>query len=276
MLLKSPLYVKADKDVYQYFVSKGYEVVDDIEAFDGVHGCFRHKRADGSEYIKVGYHEGLVDSETWLTVQDKKSHNKKIPNNGSAKNSWLVGIVKCGHCHYSLQILYSWNVSRTKMWRYFGDKGITTANGCIKKRLKIKPDEVEEIVFKAMKERLETLVIAKVEKKKPDIETENIKSEIIRLDGEIHKLMDKLADADDTLFAYIQERIGALHSKKSDLEEALRTKTRKYREIDTSPLLDPMSRWDLLTVEEKHNLAATMIDVVYVSDELGVEIQFSI
>lgn len=276
MLLRSPLYVKADKDVYQYFVSKGYEVVDDIEAFDGIHGCFRHKRADGSEYIKVGYHEGLVDSETWLTVQDKKSHNKKIPNNGSAKNSWLVGIVKCGHCHYSLSILYSWNASKTKMWRYFGDKGISTANGCIKKRLKIKPDEVEEIVFNAMKERLENLVIAKIEKEKPDIETENIKSEIIRFDGEIHKLMDKLADADDTLFAYIQERIGALHSKKSDLEEALRTKTRKYREIDTSPLLDPMSRWDLLTVEEKHNLAATMIDVVYVSDELGVEIQFSI
>lgn len=48
-LLKSPLYVKADKDVYQYMVSKGYEIVDDVEAFDGIHGCFRHKRADGSD-----------------------------------------------------------------------------------------------------------------------------------------------------------------------------------------------------------------------------------
>lgn len=275
-LLRSPLYVKADKEVYQYFVSKGYEVVDDIEAYDGIHGCFRHKRADGSEYIKVGYHEGLVDSETWLAVQDKKSHNKRVPNNSRAKSSWLVGLVKCAHCHYSLSLLYAWNVSRTKKWRYFGDNGANTVNGCIKKRLKIKPDEVEAIVFSAMKERLEQLVIAKTEKKKPDTETENIKAEIIRLDSEIHKLMDKLADADNTLFSYIQERIGKLHAKKSDLEETLRNKARKHRDIDTTPLVDPMNRWDVLTVEERHNLAVTMIDVVYVSDELGVEIKFSI
>lgn len=276
LILKSPLYVRADKSIYQYFIYKGYEVVDDIEAFDGIHGCFRHQRADGSEYIKVGYHEGLVDSETWLAVQDKKSHNKRIPNNGKAKNSWLIGLAKCAHCHYALTLYFTWNASKTKMWRYFGDSGANTLNGCVKKQLKIKPDEVEAIVFNAMKERLENLVIAKIEKKKPDNETENIKAEIIRLDSEIHKLMDKLADADSTLFSYIQERIGTLHAKKSDLEEMLRTKERKHHEIDTSPLVDPMSRWDSLTVDEKHNLAVTMIDVVYVSDELGVEIQFSI
>lgn len=106
-ILASPLYVRADKDVYQYLVLKGYEIIDNIESFDGMHGCFRHKRSDGSEYIKVGYHEGLVDAETWLAVQDKKSRNQKIPNNGSAQNSWLVGLAKCGHCHYALMIMYS-------------------------------------------------------------------------------------------------------------------------------------------------------------------------
>ena len=275
-LLKSPLYVRADKDVYQYFVSKGYEIIDSIEAFDGIHGCFRHKRSDGSEYIKIGYHEGLVDAETWLAVQDKKSHNTKIPNNGSAKNSWLVGLAKCGHCHYSLSLMYSWNVSKTKQLRYWGDHGAYKANGCVKKRLRTRPEEVEEIVFNAMKERLESLIIAKAEHKKPDTESENIKAEIIQIDDEIRKLMDKLADADTVLFGYIQERIQTLHTKKSDLEDKLRTKARKHKDIDTAPLTDPMSRWDSLTIEEKHDLAATMIDVVYVSDELGIEIEFSI
>lgn len=275
-LLKSPLYVKADKDVYQYMVSKGYEIVDDVEAFDGIHGCFRHKRADGSEYIKVGYHEGLVDSETWLAVQDKKSRNTRIPNNSGAKNSWLVGLAKCGHCHYALSLMYSWNAGKTKQWRYFGDCGAYKSNGCVKKRLRIRPDEAEAIVFNAMKERLESLIIAKTEKKKPDTESENIKAEAIRLDDEIRGLMDKLAKADDTLFEYIQDRVKMLHAKKSDLEEKLRTKARKYREIDTAPLEDPMSRWDSLTVDEKHALAVTMMDVVYVSDELGIEIKFSI
>ena len=30
-LLQSPLYVRADKDVYAYFLSRGYEIIDDIE-----------------------------------------------------------------------------------------------------------------------------------------------------------------------------------------------------------------------------------------------------
>ncbi len=275
-ILKSPLYVRADKDVYQYLVSKGYEIIDDVEAFDGIHGLFKHKRADGSEYIKVGYHEGLVDSTTWLAVQDKKSHNRKIPNNNGAKNSWLVGLLKCGHCHYSLIITYKWNAPHTHQWRYFYDSGAYKVDGCIKKRLCIRPDEVEAIAYKAMEERIKQFTIAKAKKQDADAELENIKADIIRIDDEIRKLMDKLADADEVLFGYIQDRVKMLHTKKSELDEQLQAKSRKHKEIDTTPLADPLARWDSLTAEEKHALAVTMIEVVYVSDEKGVEIQFSI
>ena len=127
-----------------------------------------------------------------------------------------------------------------------------------------------------MKERIDNLVIAKSESQKPDSESENIKTEIIRIESEIRKLMDKLADADNVLFEYIQQRVNTLHEKKSELETRLQAKTRKHKEIDAAPLADPMSRWDSLTIEEKHALATTMIDVVYISDENGVEINFSI
>jgi len=275
-LLESPLYVRADLEVYQYLVSNGYEMIDDVEAYDNVHGLLRHKRADGTEYIKVGYHEGLVDAETWLAVQDKKSRNSKIPNNGKAKNSWLVGLTKCGHCRYALNLAYSWNSANTKQWRYYMDSGYYRANSCVSKRLATRPDSVEQEVFNAMKERIESLEISKKKKSKPDTEMENIKAELIRIDDEIRKLMDKLADADSVLFGYIQDRVGKLHSEKSELDKRLRAKVRKHKDIDTAPLIDPMSRWDTLTVDEKHALAATMIDVVYVSDKNGIDIVFSI
>jgi len=275
-LLKSPLYVKADKEVYQYLISKGFEIIDDVKAFDGICGLFRHKRADGSEFIKMGYHEGLVDSETWLAVQDKKSHNRKIPNNKGAKNSWLTGIAKCGHCGYSVNVQYGWNVDKTKQWRYYMDSGMYRANGCIKKRLKIKPDEVEGIVYNALKERLQTLEIAKKESKKPNAEVDNLKTDVIKIEDEIRKLMDKLAEADDVLFDYIQSRVNSLHKKKSELEEKIRNKARKQKVADTAPLSDPLRCWDKLTVNQRHDLAAEMLEVVYVSDEKGVEIKFSI
>ena len=217
-----------------------------------------------------------MDAETWLAVQDKKSHNQRIPNNGDAKNSWLVGLVKCGHCHCALSIIYRWNASSTKRWRYYVDSGAYKANGCVKARIKIRPDEVEEIAFQAMKERLESLVIAKTEERQADTELETVKADILRIDDEIRKLMDKLADANDALFGYIQDRIQTLHSKKSALEEKLAAKSRKRRKVDAAPLTDPMSRWDALNVHEKHALAVTMIDVIYVSDERGVEIEFSL
>lgn len=57
----------------------GVEMLDDIEAYDGVHGLFLHgKHHSGAPvYVKAGYHEGLVDAQTWLAVQDKKAHNKE-------------------------------------------------------------------------------------------------------------------------------------------------------------------------------------------------------
>ena len=97
-VLGVPLYVRADKEVYQYLTSTGVEIIDDIEAFNGVHGMFTHKRADGSVFVKMGYHKGLVDSETWLAVQDRKSQHKQVPRNTDAKNFWLVGLVKCASC----------------------------------------------------------------------------------------------------------------------------------------------------------------------------------
>lgn len=276
LILESPLYVRADKDVYAYFQSRGFEIVDDVEAYDGVHGVFAHKDNDGKTYVKVGYHEGLVDSKTWLAVQDKKAHNRKFPNNGKAKRSWLVGMLKCPHCGYSIQLNIQHNKERTKTWRYLIDFGFSTAQGCRKRTLKTKLDDVEEAVYIAMCDKIKSLEVARHEEDTPDAETESLKAEILKYDDDIHKLMDKLPDADEVLFAYIQKRIKEFHKAKSKLESKLQMKSRKHRAIDTKPLKEPLKNWDSLTIDVKHEIAVMMIDAVYVSDEDGIHIQFCI
>ena len=273
-ILESPLYVRADKEVYAYFASKGYEMLDPIEDYDGIHGIFYHKTADGIS-IKLAYHEGLVPAEVWLKVQDKKGHNQKFHNNGKVLNSWLVGMMKCGNCGYAMHI----NHSQTPYgsYRHFYDYGRYTVGGCPHNyATKLKPDQVEDIVFKEMCKRVEQLVIAKHENTQSDPDSEAVRMEIIKVEEEINKLMGRLADADDVLFNYIQDRVSKLHEQKSALERKLQTKARKRRAVDTAPLEEPLKIWDSLTVQEKHNIAVMMIDVVYVSDENGVEVVFSI
>jgi len=108
-LLKNPMYVRADKEVYRYLMSKGFNMIDDIEMYDGVHGVFQHKPREADRYVKVAYHEGLVDSETWLAVQDKKDRHRPMPLAYSRKNinSWLSGLMKCAHCGRGIHIDYT-------------------------------------------------------------------------------------------------------------------------------------------------------------------------
>ena len=46
------------------------------------------------------------------------------------------------------------------------------------------------------------------------------------------------------------------------------------KKIDTKPLIEPLNRWDELTMEEKNALAKVMIDRIDVTDEEGIKIHF--
>lgn len=275
-ILENPLYVRADKNVYAFFLARGYTMIDDIDAYDGVHGLMWHKCNEEDRFIKVGYHEGLVDAETWLAVQDKKSHNHKIPQSRGHIKSWLVGLVKCGHCGKALLIAYSGNADRSKIWRYYKCTGVKTVKGCSKKseRLKIRPDDVEKAVFEAMKAHIAEFEVAKNNSHSKSSEAEKIRAELLRIETDSRKLIDRLIDADDVLFGYIQNKISELHAKKNEYEKQLLSIERKVKKIDTKPILDPLNRWDELTMEEKNALAKVMIDRIDITDEDGIAIHF--
>ncbi|WP_175545518.1 hypothetical protein [Ruminococcus sp. YE71] len=148
--------------------------------------------------------------------------------------------------------------------------------GCVKKFLKTRSEEVESAVEQAMRDRIDQLVIAMRSADVPDADTEALRAEIIKIDEEIRKLMKKLGDADTVLFEYIQNTVNELHEQKAALERKIRAKARKRRTVDTAPLEKPMKHCDKLSIPEKHELAAVMLEAVYVSDENGIEVKFSI
>lgn len=165
-----------------------------------------------------------------------------------------------------------------KRYRYLIDNGWATERLCVKRSYQtVRIADVEEAVFNAMQDRINQLEIAKKQKNAPDMETESIKADILRIDDEIHSLMDRMAKADDVVFAYIQQRIKELHTKKSELEHKMQSKARKNKSIDIKPITEPLSHWDDLSVREKHDIAVEMIDVIYISHfSSEIEIKFGI
>ena len=272
-LLASPLYVRADKNVYQYFLNKGYEMCDDVEAYDGIHGLLWHN--ENEKFVKVGYHEGIVDADTWLAVQDKKAGNKKIPHARGDFKTWLVGMTKCAHCGRAITLAYNINPKNGKEYRYYDCAGFKTVESCLKKRLIMRPDEVEALVFEKMQEHIKEFDIVKKDGGTRDSEAEGLRAEMLRIDTDMRKLIDRLVEADDVTFGYIQGRINELHTKKSELEDRLMMIERRVKKVDTAPLIDPLKRWDTLTNTEKHEVAMLMIDRITMSDETGIDIQFA-
>lgn len=275
-LLKNPLYVRADKNVYEYLLKNNYRIIDDIDAFDGKHGLFWHNyRSKTDRYVKVGYHEGLIDPETWLAVQDKFSEHRSPVKKERVIRSWLAGIVRCGSCGHAIKIDYTCYPKTGKHWVYFSCTGYNSVRGCKSCKCGLRVNEVEDAVFKAMKEHIEEYEISKKEKKQISTEEDKVRAEILKIDTEIAKLMEKVADADTVLFKFIQDRITLLSSNKNEYEKSLMLMERKVKRVSTKPLLDPLNKWDTLTMEEKNQLAKMVIDKIYLSKENGIEIQFS-
>lgn len=126
-----------------------------------------------------------------------------------------------------------------------------------------------------MREHISEFEVAKNSSTGKSSEAEKIKAELLRIETDTKKLIDRLIDADDVLFGYIQDRISELHAKKNEYEKQLLLIERRVKKINTKPLIEPLNRWDELSMEEKNALAKAMINRVDITDEEGIKIHFS-
>ena len=99
---------------------------------------FIHDNGNGGKYVKIGYHKGMVDSNQWLKVQDKKLHNVCFSSNRRAFNSWLVGLIKCKECDYAVMIDIQIKKNSGKSYRYLIDYGWMTHTACVSRGYKIR------------------------------------------------------------------------------------------------------------------------------------------
>ena len=87
-MLRNPVYVQADFDVYAFFKIQRTVLVNDAADFTGINGYYLYQGWD----MKPDKLNSLKDQMLVLAP-----HEEIVPS-----DTWLAGKVKCGNCRYAL------------------------------------------------------------------------------------------------------------------------------------------------------------------------------
>ncbi len=213
-LLHSPVYVRADADVYRYFAASGVRTEQSAEDFDGVHACVAVGRRDrsknrynspGDMTVSLACHEGLIPSELWLSVQRKLSENRQLSRLNMGRYSWLTGLLKCGVCGYAVRI------TRGRDGALRLSCSGRSNLGCCCASIRVDIRELEAEAERELRKALELCEASAAS------DRGTVAARIRAADEQIERLVDALADGTAPSAEYISRRIDALHREREAL-----------------------------------------------------------
>ena len=274
-ILRNPVYVKADADVYVYYKNKGCKISNELADFTDENGCYLYGKRDRSaakytditdHVLSLAPHKGVIDSDVFLKCQHRLNSNKQVKNSGKGKHSWLTGLTKCGLCGYAM------TVNAAKNYKYFICRGKTSYNACEGPENTIYVDDIEEHVEKAIKNKAVELskIQSKTLKKQSNI-TNAEKIKIIEIDRQIENLLEQMAKSNAVVTEYINEKITSLHNEKNEI---LKTISEKYEKPNSNlkDILNKIKNWDTLEFEERKMIAKELIKRISLSNnEINIE-----
>lgn len=279
-IIVNPIYVRADQDIYDFFKTHGTSVESPIDEFIGVNGAYLYsgngtKRKticlEGHTLI-LAPHEGIVRSSTWLCCRNKCLKNSQVAKPVKAKSTWLAGKIKCGHCGYALTVKTCHCKTKADN-RYYLCSNKYSVGGCTFGSLDA--DAVEEIVFQEMLQKLEAFkTISGYEEEKADLQELKIRAQIEKLDKEISGLLEKIPLANETIMAYINNRISELDEQKKSLHNELMQRNAKPAK-EIGQITDYISKWGDLAVSDKIQVADALIARIRAT-ETSLEINWKI
>ena len=282
-MVKNPVYVKADLDVYRFYKDQGTVLHNSPEDYIGMNGCYLYSDKDAGrksvhlegQHVVLAPHEGIVPSHIWLKARLKCLNNKQVARPLKASNTWLAGKIKCGKCGYALTIRKC--KLKTRTIRYFICSRRMQTNRC-EGVGGIEADAFENLVLSEMVEHLkqfETLSNPQILQESPKIHEINVKIE--QITTEIDKLLDKVANADGVLMDYINKRVTELDTQANAYRQQLSelSPLENRAKCNVAELRDYMQHWDELSYDDKRAVVDQLI-VVIKATENSCEITWKI
>lgn len=230
-ILRNPVYVKSDKDVFKYLNDKGMQLCGNpngngILIYNKRNSKYKYKNV--SEWIAaVGKHKGIISSSSWLEVQkrlDKNSQKSSI-RQGTSRKSLLSGVLKCGICGAPMRISYNRPGKDGNRVYYY-----TCTMKCNSRKTRcnnpnVRGDYLEKAVIDNISKLNREKVIKelKILKKDNSIKSKNdftkdIKNEIENKKIEMNILLDNLSKAKNTAYDLMMSKVNNIGEEIKNLQ----------------------------------------------------------
>ena len=278
-ILRNPLYAAATPDIYDYYLSQGYQIYNAIDDFNGKTGCLivgKHKNKNvdtdiDQQLLIVSAHEPLIDAETFLSAQYTLAKNKAMKRAGTGHLTWLTGLVRCGQCGYSI------TTKARNHYIYLACRGHSNLGDGICDHIKHHPvKDIEDYVEKQLFDKIDSLDIDQLVKDtehKPDIKA---RQQISKISQQVDKLMDALTEAEgSTAQKHIIKKIEELDAAKAELTASIAPGPNSNVKKMITAAAQIVNHWDTSDVRARNEMASTFIKTIYLTPE-STEIEWRI
>lgn len=280
-MLRSPVYVKSDLAIYEFFKSQGAEVFNDPFDFTGTNSCYLYKGKGttvnklvdlkGHELV-IAPHEGIVSADIWLKCRYKLMNNKAYHDNKKPKNTWLAGKMKCGHCNHALRCNRD-NNKKPKYWITCGRRAMSKDCVGIKG---IKATELEAFIYNEMKNKLQEFQKLTAHKGEVSPKLTTMRVELRQVEREIETLVDNLVGANNVLLSYANTKITELDERKQALLKSIAETSAHaidYEQLDS--ISNYLEKWEEVSFDDKRLVVDGLMTRFTVTNE-KIEIEWKI
>lgn len=278
-MMRNPIYVKADVDIYNFYISRGTEVVNLPENFIGENGCYLYTknvkamgtRKNMSQYenmiLVLAPHKGIIDSETWLKCRLKAEANTQMPNARKTYRTWLSGKLKCAKCGYALR--YNKWKGKTAENEYYICSEVSGNRRC-EGIGAVKKEFIEPEILKQVQEKLYEIKAEQSQLSAYHVEINTIKAAVASKEQEIEDMIHKFEGGGEAVMRRLNAKIVGLENDivklKNDLLTIQASET-GIRQIDTNAIEKIFEVWANVSIDDKQAVADVLIQKVLISKQ---------
>lgn len=284
-LLKNPIYVKADSDLFDYYERHGTQMITDVSLFTGefgaqLYGRSKHKPDDpdwSDMKLVLLTHRGIIDSDIWLKCQRKLEKNKQITNSYSNGTSWLAGKIVCEKCGRHMTTIKGKINKEGEIRRYFNCTGKSHQRICTGTKVTVYAEDLENMVYECIAEKLADLKERKhIAKTADSAEINELKLKLKAVEQSEKQLTDTLLSGGMNSDLLILANQKATQIKQDRIALQDRIEELKGRGEETGVLVNLGRSWKAADYRRKKEVADLLIDRIVIGENGSTKVVWNI